>query len=77
MNELLLKAIMSEHKDTHEQLAGALGIHPHTLYMKMRELPEGQKRQQFTQGEIRIIVDRYRLTPQDVMRIFFNVGVTV
>lgn len=68
MNELLLRAIMREHHDSSEELAKALGIHPHTLYLKMRDNED----RQFTQDEIRIIVNRYGLTPNDTMRIFFN-----
>ena len=72
MNDLLLKSHMREYGDTSETLAKALGIHPHTLYMKMREVGEKERRQQFTQGEIRVIVERYKLTPEDVVKIFFN-----
>lgn len=72
MNELLLKVHMKEHGDTSADLAKALDIHPHTLYMKMREDAPSDRRQQFTQGEIRFIVERYSLTPEDTVKIFFK-----
>lgn len=69
MNELLLKVFMRENKDTQETLAEALGIHPHTLYMKMRE---SNRKQQFTQEEINFITKRYNLSPENVVKIFFD-----
>ena len=69
MNELLLKVFMREHGDTQETLAQALNIHPHTLYMKMRE---SNRKQQFTQEEINFITKRYNLTPENVVKIFFD-----
>lgn len=72
MNDLLLKSFMKIHGDTNETLAKALGIHPHTLYMKMREVGEKERKQQFTQSEIKTIVKRYELMPEDVIKIFFN-----
>lgn len=70
MNEMFLKGFMRKHGDTMDALAEALKIHPHTLYMKMRE--QGERKQQFTQSEIQVIVKRYNLTPEDVMRVFFD-----
>lgn len=73
MNDLLLKVHMKGYGDTTETLAKALNIHPHTLYMKMRE--DGAKRkQQFTQAEIRLITERYNLSPEDVVKIFFSLN---
>lgn len=72
MNELLLKVHMKDYGDTNESLAKALNIHPHTLYMKMRDGVEDKRRQQFNQGEIRFIVERYKLTADDVIKIFFK-----
>ena len=69
MNELLLKVFMREHGDTQETLAQALNIHSHTLYMKMRE---SNRKQQFTQEEINFITKRYNLTPENVVKIFFD-----
>lgn len=71
MNTLLLKHEMKVYGDNDESLAKALNIHPHTLYMKMRE---ENRTQQFTQGEIRIISKRYKLTPEAVIKIFFEGG---
>lgn len=68
MNTLLLKNEMKQYGDTDETLSKALNINPHTLYLKMRETGE----RQFTQEEIKIIVERYKLTPDNVVKIFFN-----
>ena len=71
MNELLLKVHMKKFGDTRETLAKALGINEHTLYMKMREHRGENRNQQFTQAEIRAIVERYSLTADQTMEIFF------
>ena len=72
MNDLILKSCMRKYGDTNETLASALGIHPHTLYMKMRESSEDARKQQFTQAEIRFIAKRYELSADKVMEIFFD-----
>ena len=72
MNELLLKVHMRNYGDTSESLAKALNIHPHTLYMKMRDGVDSERRQQFNQREIRFIVERYKLNADDVVKIFFS-----
>lgn len=69
MNYFLLKSFMYKHQDNRETLAEYLGIHAQTLYMKMRDQ---EPRQQFTQEEIRKIAQRYSLTADEVMQIFFN-----
>lgn len=68
MNDLMLMMKMREHGDNREDLAGFLGIHPHTLYMKMSD----KQGQQFTQSEIRRITERYRLNSDEIVKIFFN-----
>lgn len=72
MNELLLRVYMKRFGDTRATLAKALGINEHTLYMKMREHRGENRNQQFTQAEIRAIVERYSLTPDQIMEIFFS-----
>ena len=72
MNAHFLKGYMSQKGDDMESLARALNINVSTLYMKMAGKKEGQRSQQFTQDEIKFITDRYSLTPDDVMKIFFN-----
>lgn len=69
MNTLLLKHEMKRFGDNDERLAKVLGIHPHTLYMKMRE---ENRTQQFTQAEIKTISERYELSPETVIKIFFE-----
>lgn len=72
MNDLLLKIFMLQHGDTKETLAKALGIAPHTLYMKMRQNQTKGRKQEFIQSEIEIIAKRYNLTPDKISEIFFN-----
>ena len=72
MNDLLLKDKMRRFGDTSETLAKALGIHPSTLYMKMRTRKEGARFQEFSQSEIRQIVERYKLNAQEIAQIFFD-----
>lgn len=70
MKTLLLKNEMKQYGDTMESLAKVLNIHPHTLYMKMKE--DGERTQQFNQGEIKVISERYKLTPEKIAEIFFS-----
>lgn len=69
MDSLLFKWHVKQNGDTLDSLATAMGLHPHTLYMKHRG---GDSKQQFTQREIAFIVKRYNLTADDVVKIFFN-----
>ena len=66
MNGLLLKYIAARYGDTMQDLADALGIFPTTLSRKVNGKDE------FKLREIRQIIERYSLTPEDVMRIFFT-----
>ena len=66
MDARLLKYFIKRSGDTHLQLVDALGINESTLYRKFRHQPG------FTQKEIKIIIERYKLTPEDVMNIFFK-----
>ncbi len=69
MDTLLFKWYMKKNEDTNEALAKALDIHPHTLYLKSRE---SNDKQEFTQSEIQKIIERYNLTGDEVLNIFFK-----
>ena len=68
MNRLLLKWHMAANKEDATTLAQALGIHVNTLYNKMSENCEDK----FTQDEIHLIFKRYKLSNDELVRIFFN-----
>ncbi len=67
LNKKLLRSIMILHDDNNDLLAAALGITPQRLSAKMNETGGAE----FTQGEIRTIKERYKLTAQEVNDIFF------
>lgn len=67
MNVNFLKGFMEKNHDSHYDLAEALNIHPKTLYSKLGEYNGNC----FTLAEIRIIVERYHLTPEQIKDIFF------
>ncbi|MFV0342623.1 MAG: hypothetical protein ACK5JH_06975 [Anaerocolumna sp.] len=71
MDKNLLKNIMLLHDDTIQILAKELGISHTTLLAKICE-----NGNQFNQGEITRIKDRYNLTPGEVDNIFFTDLVT-
>ena len=66
MNTTLLKSIIVANNDTQVKLAEYLGIQTSTLSFKITGKTD------FTQSEIRMIIVRYNLTPQQVLEIFFN-----
>lgn len=70
MDSTLLLWHVKKHGDNWTTLANAMGLHPHTLYLKRKEA--GYNPQQFTQSEIQFIAKRYNLTPEDICKIFFN-----
>lgn len=67
MNKNALKAKMVLHGDTGATLSEALGISRQQFSAKLNE----KNGAEFTQGEIRIIKDRYSLTGDEVNLIFF------
>lgn len=67
MNKHELKAQMARHGDTSRELAKAIGISSSSLSCKMN----GKRDQKFSQPEMQKIIDRYELTADDVMIIFF------
>ena len=67
MNKNALTAKMVLHGDTGATLSEALGISRQRFSEKLNET----KGAEFTQGEIKIIKDRYSLTNEEVGYIFF------
>ncbi len=72
MNKKLLRSKMVLHDDTNATLATALGITPQSLSLKMNETNGGE----FTQNEIACIRERYHLTDEEVIAIFFTNNVS-
>lgn len=68
MNANELKAQIVRHGDTSKALAEALGRTESALSCKLN----GRRNQCFTQFEIQTIIDRYELTADEVMLIFFT-----
>lgn len=70
MNKKELRAYMARHGDTCQSLAEALGLSTSTFSDKING------HSCFRQTEIQIIIDRYELTAEEVMRIFFALDVS-
>lgn len=66
MNEKELRAVMALNGDKLKDLAPALGITASTLSQKVNGVVA------FSRAEIETIALRYKLTPEDVVRIFFT-----
>lgn len=69
MNKRLLESKMKLFGDTIKALAEALNLSPQSISAK-KNATNGKE---FTQGEIKIIKERYNLTPEEVVLIFFAV----
>lgn len=67
MNKALLASVIVKNNETQAIVAEALGISLSRLNAKINER-EGAE---FTQGEIQFFIDRYHLTADDAMAIFF------
>lgn len=67
MNIEELKVEMLRHKDTGETLAAALNISRQSLSYKMN----GKNNRDFSQSEIQAIKERYELSDNRVIEIFF------
>ena len=67
MNKNLLNSFMARFGDTQKTLAAAMGISPSRLNAKINET-SGAK---FMRGEMDFIANRYRLSADDVVNIFF------
>lgn len=67
VNKEKLRSVMALHGDTNKTLAEYLGITEQSLCNKINE-----NGTEFKQGEIRMIKDRYNLSPEEVDAIFFD-----
>lgn len=67
MNKPLLASFMVKNQDTQESLASAMGISLSRFNAKINERDGAA----FTQSEMQFIIDRYHLTDEDVMHVFF------
>lgn len=72
MNKKKLRSEMVLYGDTYETLSKVLGIATQTLGNKIN----GYNGSQFTQHEIVLIRDRYNLTDNEVVGIFFDTDVS-
>lgn len=67
MNSVMLKSVMTLHRDTNKDLAKFLGLSEQSVCNKINE-----NGTEFKLGEIKRIKDRYKLSPNEVDIIFFN-----
>lgn len=68
MDKRKLESVMRLHGDTGTSLAKVLNIARTTFSAKINETHGAE----FNQGEIATIRERYSLSPEDVVAIFFN-----
>ena len=68
MNKNLLQSKMKLFGDTNATLASAIGISPQRFSAKLNTYQGAE----FTQGEILKIRERYTLTDDEVVQIFFS-----
>lgn len=68
MNKALLKSKMVLHGDTNQTLSEHLGITPVTFSRKLNEIDGAE----FSQRELLAIKNRYSLTDEEFVLIFFN-----
>ena len=66
MNSRLLRSIMALHNDTNKSLAEFLGLSEQTVCNKINE-----NETEFKQGEIAMIIKRYKLSAEQIRDIFF------
>lgn len=66
MNKNAFKAVMVYHGDTQKVVADVLGISAQTIGDKLNGMTD------FTQSEIQVLAERYKLTPAQVDEIFFG-----
>ena len=67
MNDKLIPKI-KQLKDTQKKLAELLGISQHRMSQKI----SGHNNGQFKQKEIKLLIERYSLTPDEIYVIFFT-----
>lgn len=68
MNKSLLAGVMVKNEDTQGTLAAAMGLSLSRLNAKINER-EGAS---FTQPEMEFIIERYKLSNDDAIQIFFK-----
>lgn len=68
MNKPLLASIMIKNGDTQSTLANAMGLSLSRLNAKINER-EGAS---FTQPEMEFIIERYKLTNEEAIQVFFR-----
>lgn len=66
MNKNYFKSIMVLNGDTQKTIADALGISAQTVGDKVNNISD------FKQSEIKVLIDRWKLTPEKVNEIFFD-----
>lgn len=72
MNKKLFNSFMVRYGDTQETLANAMGLSVSRLNAKINERDGAA----FDQKEIQFIIDRYSLTREEAMNIFFTFDVS-
>lgn len=72
MNKLRLESVMHLHGDTGTSLARFLNMARTTFSAKINET----KGAEFTQGEIAMIKEKYSLSADDIVAIFFDTEVS-
>jgi|LSQX01.2.fsa_nt_gb DNA-binding XRE family transcriptional regulator len=65
MDKQLFRTLMEFHSETQLTLAEFLGINRVTVSVKINS-------GSFTQAEIKALADKWQLTPEQVMAVFFN-----
>ena len=65
LNKNLFRAMHTAHGDTQKQVADYIGITEQTLSAKVNGETD------FKHSEIKLLIDRYGLTPEQVDQIFF------
>lgn len=66
MNKNHFRSVMVLHEDTQKTVADALGVSEQTVGDKINGVSD------FKQSEIKILIDRWGLTPSQVDEIFFT-----
>ena len=73
MNRKLFEVQMVLHDETQVTVAEAIGVQRNTLYRKLSEAEDKNgNKAGFSQDEIKTLIDRWELSPDDVSAIFFN-----
>lgn len=72
MNKNKLVGVMHANGDSQEALATAIGLSKSRFNAKLNEYGGAE----FTQGEIKLIKNRYELAPSEVDEIFFTENVS-